>query len=46
MKTIQMLAEEVEWYDGLIDFLEKHVPCLDELISTYNKQAQEETNDE
>jgi hypothetical protein len=28
----------IEWYEGLIDFLQDHVPCLDDLIQLYEDE--------
>ena len=30
--------EMLEWYEGLVDFLQDHIPCLDELIQLYEEQ--------
>jgi len=30
--------EIIEWYEGLIDFLQDHVPCLDDLIQLYEEE--------
>lgn len=30
--------EMLDWYEGLVDFLQDHVPCLDELIQLYEEQ--------
>lgn len=30
--------EIIEWYEGLIDFLQDHVPCLEDLIQLYEEE--------
>ena len=35
------LQSKVEWYEGLIDFLDDNVPCLDELIKLYEESLEE-----
>lgn len=41
MKTIQMYADEVEYYEALMDYLYDTIPCIDEMVSEFNKQWQE-----
>jgi len=37
--------ELVEYYEGLIDFLDDHVACLVELIDLYNEELEGEFSD-
>ena len=32
----------LEYYEGLIDFLDDMVPCLDDLIEQYNERISDE----
>lgn len=38
MKTLQTLNEEVEYFSALLDYLDDHIPNLEELITNFNKQ--------
>lgn len=40
-KTIEMLQYELEYYEGLLDYLVDMVPHLDEAIEQYNEKEEE-----
>lgn len=37
--------EKVAYYEELLDFLDDHIPCLDELISLFDDQRGEDEGD-
>lgn len=38
LKDAETERDLIEYYEGLIDFLDDHVPCLDELIALYEEE--------
>ena len=36
-EDVETQEDLIEYYEGLLDFLDDNVPCLDELITIYNE---------
>lgn len=36
--TMEKAQKIIEYYEGLLDFLDDHVSCLDELIGLYEEE--------
>lgn len=37
-ENVETERDLIEYYEGLLDFLDDRVPCLDELISLYEEE--------
>ena len=42
MSDIDNLESDLRYYEELLDFLDDHLPNLDDLISLFNEQRQSE----
>ena len=38
MQDVATRGDLIDYYEGLLDYLYDHVPCLDELIEMYNEE--------
>lgn len=38
MQDVSTQEDLIEYYEGLLDYLDDHVACLDELVEMYNEE--------